>query len=56
MDLLNSFLPRFLVDAFVFFQVLVPTFVAKCAARRPPEVTLISIYWACQLGLAGTAT
>jgi hypothetical protein len=53
--LLNSFLPRFLVDAFVFFQVFVPTFTAKRAACRPPEVTLVSIHWACQFCQSGTA-
>lgn len=55
MESLNSSLPWFLVDAFVFFQVFVPTFVAKCAACRPPEVTLISVHWACQLRLTCTA-
>jgi hypothetical protein len=56
MESLNSSLPWFLVDAFVFFQVFVPTFVAKCAACCPPEVTLISIHWARQLRLTSAAT
>jgi len=56
MEPLNSSLPRFLVDAFAFFQMFVSTFAAKCAACCPPEVTLISIHWACQLCLTSTAT
>jgi hypothetical protein len=52
----NSFLPWFLVDAFVVFQVFVATLAAKCATCRPPEVTLVSIHWACQLCLSYTAT
>jgi hypothetical protein len=56
MESLNSSLPWFLVDAFVFLQVFVPTFVAKYAACCPPEVTLITIHWARQLHLTCTAT
>jgi hypothetical protein len=56
MEPLNSFLPWFLVNAFVFLQVFVATLAAKCATCCPPEVTLISIHWACQLCLICTAT
>jgi hypothetical protein len=56
MKSLNSSLPGFLVDAFVFFQVFVPTFVSKRTACCPPEVTLISIHWARQLRQTCTAT
>jgi len=55
LEWLSSFLPWFLVNAFVFFQVFVATFIAKCTSRCPPEVTFISVHWTCQLCLTATA-
>jgi hypothetical protein len=53
---LNSFLPWFLVNALIFLQVLIATFIAKSTPSCPPEVTFISIHWTRQLHLTGTAT
>jgi hypothetical protein len=56
LEWLNNFLPWFLVNAFVFFQVFIATFIAKSTPCRPPEVTFISIHWTRQLHLTSTAT
>lgn len=53
---LNSLLPWFPVDAFVFLHMFVATFIAKRTSCCPPEMAFISIHWTCELRLIHTAT
>jgi hypothetical protein len=56
MEWLNSFLPWFPVDAFVFLHMFVATFIAKRTSCCPPEMAFISIHRPRELCLIHTAT
>jgi hypothetical protein len=53
---LNSFLPWFPVNAFVFLHMLVTTFIAKRTSCCPPEMAFISIHRTRELRLIHTGT